>query len=345
MIIIQFLSIIGALLVFGVIILVHELGHYSAGRLLGFRIDEFAIGFGPKLLKKESKGILYSLRAFPIGGFVKFHGEDENCIDEGAFYNRKPWQRLIAIFSGAFMNIVFAFLCAVFILLLYGSSLPIVEEVVPNAPAAIAGIQPGDVITSTDGKLLDFYNELFDAITASDSSDITLTVRRGDTEQQITVRDFYNHEQKKNILGITVSIGDARTEFTFFRAIGSAVKLIGYNLKEMYTFIFNIFNVPDLGEQIVGPVGTISFVGQAVQQGFESVLSIALLISINLAVFNLLPVPGLDGMRMVFILIEMIFKKPIPREKEGWIHAIGVLLLFGLILLITYGDIRRLFGG
>lgn len=340
------LSILGAIIVLGVLIIIHELGHYGVARVLGFRVDEFAVGFGPKIIQRERKGIQYSLRALPLGGFCKFHGEDEEGgADPDAFNNQKAWKRLLVVIAGAAMNILFAFVLALSTLLIWGDYAATVQSVEAGSPAEAAGMQAGDVLIAVDGGRVVFDFAALDNIQTADPAEgVEIVVKREGAYVTLHPRDIYDAEAGRNMIGININYAQRRS-FTFGEAFTCAGDFLVYSAKSLISFFANIFRVENLSEQVMGPVGTISVIGEAVRNGWETIFRLALYLSLNLGIFNLLPFPGLDGGRLIFILIEMIFRKPVPRDKEGLVHLIGMLLLFGLVIYLTWGDITRLIGG
>ena len=340
------LSILGAIVILGVLIVIHELGHFGVARALGFRVDEFAVGFGPRLVSKERKGIVYSLRAFPLGGFCRFHGEDKDeGSDPSAFNSQKPWKRFLVLLAGAAMNIAFAYILAVVTLLSWGDYAATVEQVNAGSPAEAAGMEAGDVIISINGKQAVFDFAALDEIQTADSENgVDIVVKRGGESVTLHASSLYDEEQGKNIIGITLNY-TGRRYFSFGEALGTAGDFLVYSAKSLVSFFVNLFKTPNLSDQVMGPVGTLSVIGQAVRSGWESIFRLTLYLSLNLGVFNLLPFPGLDGARLIFVLIEMIFRKPVPREKEGLVHLIGLGLLMVFVIYLTVGDVGRLIGG
>ena len=339
------LSILGAIIVLGVLVIVHELGHFGVARALGFRVDEFAVGFGPKIFSKEHKGIRYSVRLLPLGGFCKFHGEDEEAQDPESFNAQKAWKRALVVLAGAAMNILFAFVLAVVTLLSWGDFAATIREVRPGTPAEIAGVEVGDQILSVNGKRVVFDYAALDEITKADPQEgVTVCVRRNGEDVTLHLSNLYDEAAGKNMMGVTIDYTQRRS-FRFGEAIVCAGDFLVYSARSLLNFFANIFKTPNLQDQVLGPVGTISVIGQAVRSGWETIFRLCLYLSLNLGVFNLLPFPGLDGGRMIFLIYEMIFRKPIPRDKEGLVHLIGMALLFAFVIYITVGDVRRLFGG
>lgn len=338
------LSIVAALLILCVFVFVHELGHFLMGRALGFKILEFAIGMGPVVLKKERNGIQYSLRAFPIGGMCRFYGEDETPTDGQSFNSQKPWKRLLVLVAGPLMNILFAVVFAIVTLLAYGDYMPRIASFTDNNTLAEAsGLQPGDMLVAVDGHRIINFNDSTTRIKAGDGEHAVITVERDGINVDIPVDGMYNEEMGRNYLGINIEA--VRTPFGFFEAVGGSVRYVGSMIKEMLSFIFSIFTSGVQQGDVVGPVGTIAYIGQAVRLGFETVLRIAVLISVNLGIMNLLPLPALDGGRIVFVVIEWIRGKPVKPEREGTVHLIGIILLFALMVYLVFSDISLLFGG
>lgn len=336
------LSIVGALLVLTVLVFVHELGHFYAGKKLGFRIDEFAIGMGPVVCSKEKNGTRFAIRALPIGGLCAFHGEDEGVSDPECFNAQPVWKRMIVVLAGPFMNILLAVVLAVIILMTYGEYMPKINDfTAENTPAEAAGIQVGDIITEIDGKSITYYAECTDYIRQADHAGIEVTVRRGGSDVTLTARDIYDPESGSNRLGIYIS--PERLRYGLLEAATNSVRYTCYIVKEMFKVLGGLFTGSVTSDDVAGPVGTISIIGQAVRAGFEVVLRLGVLISINLGIMNILPIPALDGGRFLFMVIEAVRGKPIPPEKEGMIHMAGLVLLFSLMILLTVMDVRKLF--
>ena len=341
-----FLSILAALLVLSVFVVVHELGHFVAGRLLGFTVLEFAVGMGPTILKKEKNGITYSLRAFPIGGMCRFYGEDEEAKDGRSFASHPVWKRIIVVAAGPVMNILTAILFAVVSLMSYGVyvDVPTVQELSSEtAPAAVAGIEPGDVLYAINGDVIESYEETSELILGASGAEMTITVQRDGELIDLIVRDFYNEAEGRNLIGITYGYG--RERYGLFQAVGASFRYVWDIFVEMARFIGSIFTQGVQAGDVVGPVGTVTIIGQAVRTGFETVLYLAVLISVNLAFMNLLPLTALDGGRLVFLIIEAIRRKPVPPEKEGMVHFAGLVLLMLLMVYLTVSDVRGLVNG
>lgn len=337
------LGIIGGLLMLTLLVVVHEFGHFTVGRACDMKIEEFAAGFGPKLLSKVKNGIRYSIRALPLGGFVQFYGEDsdEAGSEPRAFNNRPIWQRFLTLLAGPAMNILMAFVITVGVLVGFGDFVPAIASVEEGMPAAEVGLQVGDRIVSVDGKRIDFAME-FSGIDLTKSGDsVRLGVERGGQELEYEVPFQYSEEEGRNMIGIRYST-DTRQRFGFFEAIGLSFKWMYLIIAEMLSFLGNLIFRGQGVEGLAGPVGTIGLVSQAVRSGPEVILRMATLLSINLGIMNLLPIPGLDGGRILLLGIEKLRGKPLPQNKEGLINLIGMGLMFLLMIFLTYQDIVRL---
>ncbi len=338
------ISIIAALLLLSLLVMIHEMGHYFAGRALGFSILEFSIGMGPKLLKKKDKrGTEFSLRVFPIGGMCRFEGEDENAVNERSFNAQKVWKRIVVVLAGPLTNLVFAILLAFVTLSAFGDFMPAVQEVTADAPAAIAGVEPGDVITQVNGKPVRFYFQTVDMIRAVETSDMTLSVLRDGETKILTLHDIYNEAEGRNLIGVTISA--ARMKFSVGESALRSVNYVTATLVETFRFFGRVAQGNATSSDAAGPVAIVAIISEAVRSSGETVLRQLVLISASLGIMNLLPIPAMDGGRLVFMIIEAIRGKPISQEKEGMVHFVGLILLFGLIIFLTFNDVSNLING
>ena len=324
--------------------MIHELGHYFAGRALGFSILEFSIGMGPKLIKKKDKrGTEFSIRAFPIGGMCRFEGEDENAVNEKSFNAQKVWKRIIVVLAGPITNLVFAILLAFVTLSAFGDFMPAIYEVNQSSPAQAAGMQTGDVIQTIDGKPVRFYFQTVDMIRAVETKDLTIGVLRNGEKKDLLLKNIYNEEQGKNLIGVTIT-----TERMKFGVGESALRSVNYvtaTLVETFRFLGRAIQGNASSSDAAGPVAIVAIISEAVRSSGETVLRQLVLISASLGIMNLLPIPAMDGGRLVFMIIEAIRGKAISQEKEGMVHFVGLILLFGLIIFLTFNDISNLVKG
>lgn len=332
-----------ALLLLGVLIIAHEAGHFWAARACGIGVQEFSMGMGPLIAKwKSRKGTQFSVRLLPIGGFCQFYGEDEDEPDPRAFNNQAVWKRAVTVASGPLMNFLVAFLVIVLFMSVIGINtiVPKIAQVEENAQAA--GLQVGDTIVSVNGAEMTNYQQISQAIAASEGNDVTLGVKRGKEELSLTLTPFYDDEAGRYRVGF--SFGQERVRMSVLTSIPFSVQ---YNVESVKLILSTLKDLVFKGQgvdDVTGPVGTVYVIQEVTQQGgLDVYLELIALISVNLGVMNLLPIPGLDGSRLLFLLIEAVRRKPVKREWEGAIHAAGFILLMGLMVLLTYKDIMRFF--
>ncbi|MBE0450182.1 MAG: RIP metalloprotease RseP [Clostridia bacterium] len=330
------MTIVSFIFVFGIIVIAHELGHFVTARLNGVKIHEFSIGMGPKVLKWQGPETLYSLRAFPLGGFVKMEGEDEVSEDPRSFSNKKPYQRLMVLVAGATMNFVLAYVLLVIIMFGMGSASNRIEAVINDMPAQSAGLLPGDRIIEIDGKKISTWEQVINGINDSKGEKITVVVERSDDLNVILEMVPELGPDGNYKVGVQTML-----EKSVDKSLGVAWDQFRMFFTDIFKFFTQLGSKEVQGE-LVGPVGIVSIIGQASEQGFWNLLFIAAYISINLGIVNLLPFPALDGGRIVFVVIEMIKGKPIDREKEGYVHFIGIVILMALMLFLVFRDISNL---
>ncbi|MBQ8696328.1 MAG: site-2 protease family protein [Clostridia bacterium] len=331
--------------VFGFLIFVHEFGHYIFARIFKVAINEFAIGMGPKIFSRQSKktGIVYSVRLFPIGGFVSMVGEDGDCEIEGALSSKPKWQRFIVLFAGAFVNLVFGFIfmaCYVISSPALGST--VVADFSDDALSVVDGLQAEDEIVSVNGDRVHILYELSYAISdlGGESADIEV-IRDG---ERITLSDVDFPTQE--LSGVTFSDMDFRV-YAVEKSIGNICYHAYYqsisSVKMVWDSLIGIISGRYGVEAVSGPVGTADVIGDAASAGFSSFMMLFSILAINLGIMNLLPIPALDGGRILFLLIEAVRRKPIKAEIEGVINFVCIMLLFGFMLFITVKDIIGLF--
>jgi len=333
-----------ALVLLGVLIMAHEAGHFMAARACGIEVQEFAMGMGPLLLKKKSRrGTQFSLRLLPIGGFCQFYGEDEDVADPRAFNNQAVWKRVLTVISGPLMNFIVALLVVVIYMSAIGlwSVVPRVYAVEPNA--ASAGLTVGDTLLAVNGTDIEGDpTKAQSMIAASAGEAVTLRVARGGEETDVTITPFYDEEYARYRAGFTFD--QERMRIPLLQSIPFSVS---YNAESVSLIVKTLKNLFFKGEgvsDVTGPVGTVYVIQEVTREGgLDIYLELLALISVNLGVMNLLPIPGLDGSRLLFLLVEAIRRKPINREIEGRIHAAGFILLMGLTVALTYKDIVQIF--
>ena len=337
------MTILIAVLFFGVMIFLHELGHFIAARIFHVTVHEFALGMGPKLISWGKKETRYSLRLIPMGGFVRLEGEDESSQDPGSLTKKPAWQRLIILVSGAFMNILLGFLIFIFLNISTGTSTSEVTYVVPDSPAAMSGIEVGDTIVKLDHTGIHTMDDMHYFFYRNGRETVDVTVRRGGEKQTFSVNPQQEAEDGY-IIGIH---GNYIEHPGFLLTIRSSWYDTVFVGKVVYLSLWDLLTGKVGMREMSGPVGIVGVIGEAAQQStlwlsFLNVLYLMAMISINLGIFNLLPFPALDGGRAVFAIVEMIRRKPVKPEHEGWVHAVGFALLIALMLFVTWSDIQKL---
>ena len=350
------LTVIAALLVFGFLIFIHELGHYITARIFKVAITEFSIGMGPTLLSYKSKktDILYSVRILPIGGYVAMVGEDEESDDPNAFNKKPAWQRFIVTAAGATVNIVAGFLATVILVcmidigsttvggFLTESDFAEVGEVEYIEGSEAQGLRAGDTIVAVNGVRVEIYDELSYEIMRQGYEPVDLTVVRDGEETVLEGIQFPTLKQQDQTFGYP-DVRVYRVQKDFGSTIGLAFKKAVLIMRSCWESIYDLVTGRYSIAAVSGPVGISSAIGEAVSAGFASVLNITILISINLGFMNLLPIPALDGGRLIAIIIEMITRKRVPPRVEAAINGVGLILLLGLSFLIMIKDVIQLF--
>lgn len=342
-------TVIATILIFLLMISLHEFGHFISGKLLGFNVLEYSIGFGPAIFKKQGKKTLYSLRLIPFGGYCKFAGEDgENEQGEGDFSRQPCWKRIIVLASGAVFNVLLGFVLFIIFTANSGRILPNEIDVVPGSSLEKAGIMSGDEIVEINDKNIDFWYDI-DLVTDNIKKEF---YSLPESEQKSFTIDI---TAKRNGEKIFVSIPLSESELigflarpepvSFANVLPNSYYMTKYVVKLVYSTVADLITGNVDVKQLSGPVGVVTVVNDAVEDDYTmlNLLNLTALLTINIGIFNLLPLPALDGGRILFVLIEMIRRKPIPPEKEGLIHSIGFLLLILLMLFVSYQDIIRLF--
>lgn len=333
-------TIIAAVIILGLLILFHELGHFSIAKLVDIKVHEFSIGMGPQLVEFTRGETMYSLRVFPIGGYVKLEGEDQSSEDERAFGNKPLWARIAVLAAGATMNFILGFL--IFVLLLSTASEipePVIDEVMPGMPAEQAKLLPGDRLVRLNDYTVHIQKDVFYFLERNQGEPINIVVERDGVElPPITVTPQKHEEYQRYMLGYT-----ARTvKPDVWNVIRNAYYETLFLTKAIIVSLGDLVTGRVGFNQVSGPVGIVSAIGGAAKAGIDALLFLAALISINLGIFNLLPIPALDGSRIMFLIVEGIRRKPINPEKEGLVHMIGLALLILLMIFATFNDISRI---
>ncbi len=331
-----------SIIIFGLLIFVHEFGHFIAARMTGISVLEFAIGFGKELLTWKRKGTRYSLRLFPLGGFCRLlglGGEQEEAHKEGSFQQKPLFSRFIVIIAGSLMNfalgIILFFLVYFFFLGVPQTQLAEIGEVLPGGRAEQAGLLPGDTILSINSVPTDSWEAVIQQIHANPEKKISLLVQRDNQELLFSIVTM--EEEGRGLIGVA----PVYKKYLFLSSIG-----LGFT----YTWFFGKLILVSLAQMVTGtipadvtgPVGIVAVVGEVARTGLSNLFSLAAIISVNLGVINLLPIPALDGSRVIFLAWEALRGKPVDPKKEGFIHFIGFTVLILLMIIISFQDISRL---
>ena len=367
------LSIVVFILIFSVVVFSHELGHFLLARRGGIKVNEFTIGMGPVIWKRQGKICVYSLRLFPIGGACMFEGEDGKTTDvekknetliektpvesvemkdtkSGNFQDASVWVRISTVVAGPLFNLLLAFLLSLILVGFSGTDLPVVTDVMEGFPAQEAGVLPGDRIISMNNQRIHLYREVSLISYANRGEEIEIVYSRNGEERQTVITPKLDSETGRYYIGF-MGAGE------FVKC--NPIETIQYSFYEVrYWLISTVKSLGMLVEgkvstsEMAGPVGIAQVIDTAIDETAPyglgtvmlTILNIAILLSVNLGVINLMPLPALDGGRLVFMLIELVRGKPVPPEKEGIVHLIGFVALMLLMVFVLYNDIARIFG-
>lgn len=326
-----------AILAFGVLVLGHELGHFVLAKINNVKVEEFAIGMGPKLVGIQGKETLYSIRILPIGGYVKMLGEQEASKDERAFNNKSPVQKLSIVAAGPIMNFLMAILFfAIVVLSVGGYSTLTVENPVEGYPAQKAGILSGDTIKAINNKKVSMIQEFKTELIKGEGKTVKVDVDRNGETKSFNITPSKGEEKRDYNIGVSLK---AVKNPTVFQALNRGVKNVNYVVKETFGFFKTLFHGKVKKEDVGGPVSIIKISVAQAKAGVINLLYFIALMSVQLAIFNIIPFPALDGGYIFINLFEIITRKKISDEKVGVISAIGFVFLMILMVLVTVKDI------
>ena len=343
------MNIILIILVFGVIVFFHEFGHFIVAKMNKIAVMEFSIGMGPAIFSIQKKETKYSLRLLPIGGYCMMMGEDGESEDENAFNNKPLLARILVIAAGPVFNFILAFLLALIVIGAAGFDRPEVKGVMEGYPAEEAGLQAGDIIKEINGKNIHIYREVSVYTLFHSNENLEVTYERDGEEYTCTISPKYNEEAGRNLFGIYGNT--VRERGNLFETI----KYSAYEVKYWIEVTMDSLKMLVTGRvsvnELSGPVGIVKNIGDTYDEskaaGTLSVvltlINYSIMLTANLGIMNLLPLPALDGGRLVFLIIEAIRKKRVDPDKEGMVHFIGLMLLLALMVLVMFNDIRKLF--
>ncbi|MBQ9851160.1 MAG: site-2 protease family protein [Clostridia bacterium] len=340
-----------AILFFGLIIMFHELGHFIFAKLFKVQVNEFALGMGPAIFKKKKGETQYSVRLLPIGGYVSMEGEDEDSENERAFCNIKAWKRFIIIAAGGVVNLIMGVIVVALMLATSGNLIgtPQINFFHEDAVTATQGLQEKDVIKKINGKTVFSEYDLSFLMARDKDGVIDFVVERNG--EKVTVNgvkfDTFDNNGTLTIVYDFVIVGVKPSVLSVAKnAVLESVSIARIVWVSLFDLVTGQYGLSDLS----GPIGTVSIIADTAQNAvaqtdYSSLYMMLALIAINIGLFNLLPLPALDGGRLFFLFIEMIFRKPVPRKYEGWIHAVGLGLLLLLMVVISFSDIVKLIKG
>ena len=388
------LTAIVTVIIFLVLISLHEFGHFIMAKACGVKVLEFSVGMGPAIFKKRGKETLYSVRIFPVGGYCKLEGEDVKTDDERAFCNQKLYKRFLVVCAGAIFNLILGFILIVIMTAVKPTqngepnliNTPVIDKIVAHSNIENSGLKSGDRIIEIDGHKVRFYEDIplyTDKFTENQIAEIKVKRGKEILTFEITpsmsetvyeygensahikslvngyeVESFFEEyseeekEQLKDVIGdvgtqkrLIIGFNPKREEVGFNNIFSYSFHYTGYFVRLVYRAFWNMLTGATGFSEVSGPVGIVSAVNDAVNTGsymIVNILYLTALLTINLGVFNLLPLPALDGGRLFFMLVELVRRKPISAEKEGMVHAIGLVLLLILSVVISFNDIIKI---
>jgi len=351
------LTIISFIIVLGILIFIHEFGHYITAKKVGIRVEEFALGFGPRLISWKKKETIYSIRGIPLGGFCKMTGEvppDDLSEEEREVYNdarekgesfdqQSALKRFAVIFNGPLMNFMLAVVIFILIFSVYGipvdsTNSNVLGDVIPGQPAAEAGFKVGDRIIAINEQKVETWNDIANIIHNSEGKELVIRYIRNSETKETVVLPRYDESVDGGVIGISPEL--IREDVGFLQAVE-----LGF-VQSWYVFKLTIVGFVQMitgsaPADIGGPIMIANMVGQAAKIGLNSLLNLMAIISVNLGIINLIPFPALDGGRLIFIIAEIIRGKPVDSRKEGFVHIIGFILLMILMVILIYRDLGR----
>ena len=341
-------SFVGVLLV---LVFAHELGHFITAKLSGVKVEEFGIGFPPRLLSFKRGETVYSLNAILLGGFTKLLGEEDPTFP-GSLASKSIATRVLVLGAGSMMNILLPILLFSIAFMVPHDMLlekVVVEEVAPSSPAQSAGIEPGDTILEINGRTIENRGTVGYLIHLNLGSEVNILLQKPDLSQnEVNVKPRWNPPQEQGAIGVTITGADStvvRESYPIWKAVPSSV-IHCWEILILFRNEVASWFIRGTAPELAGPIGIAELTGQMAKAGLSPLLEFAALISINLAIINLFPFPGLDGGRLVFVALEWVRRgKRISAKKEGLVHLVGLIVLLVLIAAISYYDITRIIQG
>lgn len=343
------MGIILALLLFGIIVMFHELGHFLLAKKNGINVSEFAIGMGPTLVSTKKNGTVYSLKLLPIGGFCAMGEDEEDTNDEGSFNSKSVWAKISVIAAGPLFNFLMAFVLSVILVAWNGCDVPVVADVIDGLSAQEQGIQAGDKIVRLNDKRIHLSREITLFNQMNKDKTVEVEFEREGKKHTVMIERTYDEESGGYLMGIMRSNQYEKAN------VLTSLQYGVYEVKYWIDSVIDSLKMLVTGaiglDQLSGPVGVVDFVDDSYQEtkeyGISAVvitfMNIAILLSANLGVMNLLPIPAMDGGRLVFLILEAIRGKRIPPEKEGMVHFAGFVALMLLMVFVLFNDLKHVF--
>lgn len=350
--------IIIAILVFSILVIVHEFGHYIVAKKSGIFVEEFAVGMGPMIVSKKIGETVYSIRAFPLGGFCRMMGEDKDIADERAFNSKSVWKRMAVIVAGPLMNFVLAFIICTGLVGNSGFALPVVAGLEEGGSAQQAGLQVGDRILKINNKHIFVYEDLSMFMLENQGNEVSVQIERNGEKMTIDLKPYKSTDGRWIIgfnpvvkTGIFDDDYDGYDKASVFETIKTGFNTMFFYIRSTVTGFVRLFTFNVSMDEVAGPIGIIEVVGDSYEQSIKysvgaaiaNISYIAALLSANLGALNLFPIPAMDGGRLVFLIVEALRGKPLDPDKEGMIHFIGFAFLMAFMVFIAYNDIARIF--
>lgn len=345
------MKIIIAILIFSIIIIFHELGHFLLAKWNGIRVNEFCLGLGPTLFGFTKGETKYSLKLLPIGGACVMEGEDEDSTDERAFGKKSVWARISVVAAGPVFNFLMALVFSFILLMNIGYDLPTLYDVQEGYPAQEAGIEAGDTIIKMNHTRIHFYRDISVYTQMHPGDTVSVTYERDGERYETEITPQYNEEAGTYLYGF-IGSGE-RTKGNVLENLKYSAYEVKYWIKVTVAGLKSLVSGQVGVNDLSGPVGIVNMIGDGYEESvsygyfaaFLQILYMTILLSANLGVMNLLPLPALDGGRLLFMLIEVIRGKRVDPDKEGMVHFVGMMLLFALMIVIMFNDVRKLFIG
>ena len=343
-------SIIIAIILFSIIILFHELGHFLLAKANGIRVNEFSLGLGPTIVGFTKGETKYSLKLLPFGGACMMEGEDDSSDDDRAFNKKSVWARISVVAAGPIFNFIMAFVFAIILIGSVGYDKPVLSGVIEGYAADEAGLQAGDVIVKMNRKNIHFYRDVSAYSTFHAGEEVELVYERDGERFTTTLQPIFSEEDGRYLYGF-ISSGE-RVKGNVFEVIEYGFHELGYWVYSTVESLRMLITGGVSVNELSGPVGIVQNIGNTYEESvstdgyfyaFLNMLNWGILLSANLGVMNLLPIPALDGGRLIFLIVEAIRRKPLNPDKEGIEHMIGLLLLFALMFFVLANDIRKIF--